>query len=66
MLHSEYTIRTERLWEDYFLDPLQWWDDRLKKVRVLACLVKDYGCCEKRTLILKFEVDNEERSLSVR
>jgi hypothetical protein len=40
MLHSEYTIRTERLWEDYFLDPLQWWDDRLKKVRVLACLVK--------------------------
>jgi hypothetical protein len=48
MLHSEYTIRTERLWEDYFLDPLQWWDDRLKKVRVLACLEKkDNGYHEK-------------------
>jgi hypothetical protein len=48
MLHSEYTIRTERLWEDYFLDPLQWWDDRLKKVRVLACLVKKtMGIVEK-------------------
>jgi hypothetical protein len=48
MLHSEYTIRTERLWEDYFSDPLQWWDDRLKKVRVLACLEKkDNGYREK-------------------
>ena len=31
-LASDKAERTEELWEEYFADPSQWWDNRVDKV----------------------------------